>query len=294
MSKRPGLLRRIVTLPFRLIWMLLKAPFIGFKKLKIFLNEIPEERPLMDTVAGTFQSSKARASLMDHVEVLRKHLFRAIVVLFIFSGISFAFTIDLLDYLTLPIGGIGELQTITPTEQIGVFMQIALLSGFIISSPYIAFEIWLFSAPGLKPRAKKFGLFGIPLASLLFIGGVAFAYIILLPPALDFLRGFLETKNDWTLSEYIKFINTIMFWIGIFFEMPLLIYVLSSVGFVNPKVLQEQWRIAIVIIAILAAIITPTPDPLNMALVAVPMTMLYFISIGAGYIAYNRRKKQNT
>ncbi len=282
----------IITAPFRLIWKIITAPFKGIKKIQDFLNEIPEEHSLIDTTASTIQSAEARASLMDHVEALRKHIFRALLVLIATSSISFAFAIKLLDYLTEPVGGISQLQTITPTEQVGVFMQIALISGVVLAMPYIAFEFWFFLAPGLKPRAKKFGLFGIPLASLLFIGGVAFAFIILLPPALDFLLGFLETQNNWTISEYTRFVTNIMFWIGIFFELPLLVYALSSAGILNPKILQEQWRIAIVIITILAAAITPTIDPLNMMLVAIPMTLLYFISIGAGYIAYNGRKKK--
>ncbi|MCP4142537.1 MAG: twin-arginine translocase subunit TatC [Chloroflexi bacterium] len=282
----------IITAPFRLIWKIISFPFKGIKKINNFLNEIPEENSLIDTTASAIQSADTRASLMDHVEVLRKHIFRALLALLVTSSISFAFAIKLLDYLTEPIGGISQLQAITPTEQIGVFMQVALISGVVLAMPYIAFEFWLFLAPALKPRAKKFGILGIPLATILFIVGVAFSFVVLLPPALDFLLGFLETQNNWTLSEYTRFVTNIMFWIGVFFELPLLVYALSSAGVLNPRVLQEQWRIAVVIITILAAAITPTIDPLNMMLVAIPMTLLYFISIGAGYIAYNARKRQ--
>jgi sec-independent protein translocase protein TatC len=157
--------------------------------------------------------------------------------------------------------------------------------------PYIAFEIWLFVAPGLRPRERKFGLFGIPLATILFLAGMAFTYFILLPTALPFLGSFTTIKQFWTARDYFGFITGLMIWIGIFFEFPLVVYILTSIGFVKPEILAKQWRIAIVIIAIIAAMVTPTIDPVNMGLVMLPMSLLYFISIGLSYIAYAGRKR---
>ena len=171
-------------------------------------------------------------------------------------------------------------------------MKVALLSGMAISLPYIAFEFWLFAAPGLRPSSRKFGLIAIPLATLLFICGMAFAYYIMMPAALPFLLNFMGIQAELRPASYFNFITGVMFWIGVAFEFPLVIYVLTSIGFIKPKVLSEQWRIAIVLIAILAAAITPTVDPINMALVMAPMSLLYFISIGLSYIAYRGRIRQ--
>ncbi len=281
----------IITYPFRLLWKLISSPFKGFKKLKDFLNEDPEEHSLIDTTASVFQSKDARESFFEEFEALRKHLFRALLGLIVTVSISFIFTQDLIDYIAKPAGGLDTLRSIEVTESVGVFMRVALMSGIVIALPYIAFEFWLFLAPGIKPRSKKFGLIGIPLATLLFIAGAAFSFYIMLPAALPFLLNFMGIQAELRPASYFGFILGIMFWIGLFFEFPLVIYVLSAIGFVKPEILKKQWRLAMVIIAILAAAITPTVDPVNMALVMLPMSILYFISIGLSYLAYNGRKK---
>jgi len=171
-------------------------------------------------------------------------------------------------------------------------MRVALLSGVALALPYIAFELWLFVAPGLKPREKKFGLAGIPIAAFLFILGMVFCYFILLPSALDFLTNFMGIEARLRPSSYFSFVTSLMFWIGVAFEFPLVIYVLTAMGFVKPQILAQQWRLAIVIISIIAAAITPTVDPINMSLVMIPMSLLYFVSIGLSYIAYAGRGKQ--
>ena len=113
----------------------------------------------------------------------------------------------------------------------------------------------------------------------------------LIPPALKFLAGFTDISQDWAAAEYFGFITGLMLWIGAFFEFPLVIYVLTSLGFVRPQLLLKQWRLAIVVIAIIAAAVTPTIDPVNMALVMLPMSALYFISIGMSYLAYAARRR---
>jgi sec-independent protein translocase protein TatC len=159
--------------------------------------------------------------------------------------------------------------------------------------PYIAFEIWLFAAPGLRPRERRYGLIGIPLATILFLIGAAFTYFILLPAALPFLGGFTQIQQFWTARDYFGFVTGLMMWIGLFFEFPLVIYILTSMGLVQPRALQQHWRIAIIVIAVLAAAITPTIDPVNMGLVMLPMSLLYFVSIGLSHIAYAGRRRRN-
>src|SRR5262245_48182882 len=121
---------------------------------------------------------------------------------------------------------------------------------------------------------------------------MSFTYFELLPTALPFLGGFTEIQQFWTANDYFGFVTGLMVWIGLFFEFPLVIYILTSMGLIKPQILLQQWRLAIVIIAVIAAAITPTVDPVNMGLVMLPMSLLYFISIGLSYIAYAGRRKR--
>ncbi|GAB4447950.1 MAG: twin-arginine translocase subunit TatC [Anaerolineales bacterium] len=294
MKKILRFLWRVITFPFVLVFNLFAFPFRLIRGAHEFLNrELDGDRPLMDTFATIAAEEQARASLWDHVETLRMHLLRIVIALALGVGISFYFAVPLMGYLAVPVGGLEKLQAIEVTEEVGVFMRVALTSGIAIMLPYIAFELWLFAAPGLRPRERKMGLAGIPLATLLFLSGMAFTYFVLLPPALLFLGNFTSISQFWTAREYFKFVTGLMLWIGLFFEFPLAIYILTSIGFVKPRLLLNQWRLAVVIIAVIAAAITPTVDPVNMGLVMIPMTLLYFISIGLSFIAYaGRRRRQ--
>lgn len=282
---------KIVSYPFRLLWRIISFPFILLNRFHKFLNTEPDEHPFIEVLSGIVTSTSMRAFLMNEIEAFRMHLLRSILGVVVGVGISFYFTQQIIEFLAQPVGGLDALKAIDPTESIGVFMRVALLSGIIIAVPYITFEFWRFAAPGLRPREKKIGLFGIPLASIFFISGVVFTYLILLPRALPFLLNFMGINTELRPQSYFSFVTGLMFWLGVTFELPLLIYLLTALGVVKPRVLVDQWRLAVIIIAILAAAITPTVDPVNMALVMLPVTLLYFISIGFSYVAYAGRSK---
>src|SRR5919106_4555059 len=291
MSKFFAALWRVITFPFVLVFHILVFPLRVLRRVTQFLNIEPEDRPLMDTFSSLAAEEAARESFWGHIEELRAHLLRIVIALAVGVGISFYFTVPLMQYLAIPVGGLENLQAIRVTEEVGVFMRVALTSGLAIVLPYIAFELWFFAAPGLRPRERKYGLIGIPLSTILFLCGIAFTYFVLLPTALPFLGSFTEIQQFWTARDYFGFVTGLMLWLGIFFEFPLVIYILTSMGLVQPAVLSKQWRLAIVIIAILAAAVTPTIDPINMGLVMLPMSLLYFVSIGLSYIAYAGRKR---
>jgi sec-independent protein translocase protein TatC len=293
----PRLLRgilRVLTFPFRALWWLIALPVRSFRRARGFMLTEPEEHPLGDVFVDLAQNKQARALFWDQVEALRGHLLRAVLGIVVGVTISFAYTDKLVQYLAAPVGGLGALKAIEVTESIGVFMKVALLAGVAISLPYVAFEMWLFAAPGLHPRERIYGLVGIPLAAVFFIAGMAFTYYMLLPSALPFLLNFLGIQAQLRPASYFSFVTGLMFWIGVAFEFPLVIYVLTAMGLVKPRVLAQQWRIAIVIISIVAAAITPTVDPVNMGLVMLPMIVLYFISIGLSYAAYAGRRQSPT
>ena len=269
------------------LWKKLTSPFW---KAYAFLNSEPEERPFTESLSESVQSPSL---LIEHIEAFRKHLLRALVVTAVLVAIALNFTNTIMAILAEPIGGLQNLQAIQVTENIGVFMRIGIFTGVAFAIPYIAFEFYLFAAPGLSVRARRYGLVGIPFAALFFFTGITFSYYFLLPTALPFLLDFGGIPAHPTATSYYGFITNILFWIGAAFEFPLVIFVLSTMGLVNPRMLLNQWRLAIVIIAVVAAMITPTIDPVNMSLVMAPMIVLYFFSILMSSIAQAGRKKQS-
>ena len=292
MSARSNSFTRTVTAPIRLIrgisrgisrWVARKAE--GFRE---FVSEEPEDEPLPDTFAKTMENPMG---LLVHLDALRKHLLRSVAFLGLTTAVSFTFVRRILDFLSRPIGGISDLKAIDVTEPIGTVMKVALLSGFALAFPYIALEIWMFIAPGVSRRSRFYGLLAIPIATLFFIGGMAFAYFVMMPSALPFLVNFMGITTNPRPSSYIGFVTGLMFWIGVAFEFPLVIYLLAGLGLVNARFLANQWRLAVVFIAVLAAIITPTVDPVNMSLVMGPMIILYFLSIGLALLAQRGRAK---
>ncbi len=283
---------RIIAAPFRLISWIVKniIRWIGntLGEIRGLLVEEPEDAPFPESLAKAIANPM---SILEHIDALRKNLFRALLFLILSTALAFFFTRELLDWLAQPIGGIETLQAIEVTEPLGVVMRVALLAGFSVSLPYITFELWLFAAPGLKRRSRISGLLAIPVAFLFFVAGMAFAYYIMMPTALPFLISFMDIPTAIRPSSYVRFVTGLMFWIGAAFEFPLVIFTLAGMGLVRAQTLAAQWRIAIVIIAIAAAAITPTIDPVNMGLVMGPMIVLYFLSIGLAYIAQGRRDR---
>jgi sec-independent protein translocase protein TatC len=262
-----------------------------FRSLQVLFVEEPEDTPLPDSLA---KATQAPMEVLEHLNELRKNLFRGLLFFILTTSLSFVFIRDLLDWISLPVGGLESLQAIEVTEPLGTVMRVALLAGFSLALPYITFELWLFAAPGLRKRARYFGLIGIPIAFLFFIGGMAFAYYIMMPTALPFLINFMGINTVPRPSSYIRFVTGMMFWIGIAFEFPLVIFILANMGLIKARTLAAQWRIAILVIAIASAAITPTIDPVNMGLVMGPMILLYILSIGLAYIAQGRKEKEQS
>jgi len=292
MRKLLNIIWKIITAPVRFILWVFRSIITTLKRgsqgiSSYFKEEEIDDTPLGESLAATIENPRA---LLPHINALRKHLLRAALAIVITTAISFLFVRNILSYLATPLaGGIHELIAIDVTENIGTVMRVVLLSGFTIALPYIIFEIWLFVAPALKVSSRIRGLFAIPAAIVLFLGGMAFAFFVMLPTALPFLFNFMGLSTQPRPSSYFNFVTLIMFWIGVTFEFPLVIYLLANLGIVQAKTLASQWRFAIVIIAVLAAAITPTVDPVNMGLVMAPMIVLYFISIGLAYMAQRNR-----
>ncbi len=269
-------------LPWKMVQGLARWLYNTRKRLWEALTAEPEERPLADVLQTTVEHP---SSLLHHLNALRQHLLRAAGFWVLMTAVAFIFTPRLIDFLAAPIGGIRHLQAIEVTEPVIVFVRVALLAGFAASLPYIYFELYLFAAPGLRPKGRILGLLGLPFILLFFVGGMAFAYYVMLPVALPFLLNFMGIPTLPRPASYIKFVTSLLFWVGLAFEFPLVIYLLASVGWVRAEQLTRHWRVAVVLIAVLAAVITPTVDPVNMLLVMGPMIVLYLLGIGLARLA---------
>jgi sec-independent protein translocase protein TatC len=224
-------------------------------------------------------SEANKQPILEHISELRRRLTWALVALLVGTVISFIFAERLLAFLITPYG--ARVQAISPTDTISTYFKVALVSGAILTMPIILLQIWLFISPGLEPRERRLVYVFVPAAFGLFLTGIAFSWLVLLPTAIRFLADFMPEifTVEWTAPEYIGFTTRLLFWIGVSFEMPLIIYLLARVGIVTAGALREQWRIAVVGIAILAAVITPTIDPVTMLLTMAPLLVLYFLSI---------------
>jgi sec-independent protein translocase protein TatC len=222
----------------------------------------------------------ARLTIMEHLEELRSRLVIAGLTLLVMTIVSFVFTGRLLEVLLVPSGGIQPI-FVKPTEMFVTYFKVAIVAGLALSMPVIVYQLIRFAVPGLKPNEKRWLFFVVPGASALFILGVSFGYMVLLPFALRYLLTFggdIATPFI-SIGEYISFVTTLLIWMGISFELPMVVVFLSKLGVVTPKQLRGYWKYALVGSFAVAAIITPTPDPFNQTLVAVPLYLLYEIGV---------------
>jgi sec-independent protein translocase protein TatC len=227
-------------------------------------------------------------SLLSHLNELRIRLSWTIAGLLVATIISFIFADEVLGLLVTYYHRFvpdGQLQLIRPTESIETFFKVALLIGGAISMPNTLLQIWFFISPGLTKRERKYVYIFVPSALLLFGLGIVFSIVVLLPTAINFLATFLEGfEAQWTAPEFLSFLITMIFWLGVSFELPIIIYFIARVGVVPASTLREQWRIAIVAISVIAAAVTPSIDPITMLLTMLPLTILYGLSIVLAHV----------
>ncbi len=229
-------------------------------------------------------------TLMEHLLELRSRLVKASIALLITTAISFLFADRLVDILTIPIGGRQVLEAVDVTENLGVFMRVSLISGVVIAMPVLVYQFLSFIVPGLTREERRYLWVVVPSASLLFLTGVAFAYFVMLRAALPFLIGVLGIPTAPRPQSYFGFVGRLTFWIGVFFETPLIMAFLSRLGVVTPEFLRKNRKYAIVLIALIGAAITPTVDPVNMLLVMIPLLLLYELGVLLSRLMYRRRQ----
>ncbi|MEW5956740.1 MAG: twin-arginine translocase subunit TatC [Chloroflexota bacterium] len=224
-------------------------------------------------------------TLLEHLEELRDRLIRSFIAVVVGTLIAATFTKQILQLLIAPYG--NKLQVLGPTEGISIYFRVALTAGLVLAMPFLIYQLLMFIIPGLEENEKRYVRWGVPFASLMFLMGVAFAWFILIPAAIGFLSGWQTDifLQEWQSQKYIPFVTSLLFWIGVCFETPLILFIMTKLGLVSPQFLLKQWRFAVIIIAIVSAMITPTVDPFNMALVMLPLFALYGVSILLAYLA---------
>jgi sec-independent protein translocase protein TatC len=222
-------------------------------------------------------------SLMEHLAELRTRLMIAALGVGVASAVAFAFTEQIIRWLLLPAApaGLEELVVLDPTETFTTYLRVALYSGFALSMPVILYQLYRYIDPALHPHERRFILFMLGPVALLFFGGIAFCYYLVLPNALRFLLTFGGDVFRTTIraSAYISFVTTFMLAMGLVFEMPALIFALVRVRVLRRPWLARQRRYVFLLAFLVAALITPTPDPFNQALVGLPLYLLFELGL---------------
>jgi len=276
---------------------------------------------LIDSIKNKGKNLESEMSFFDHIDVLRKHLLRALLVIVIFTGLAFWFydfifntvimgpkkpdfwtyrmMCRMVDYFP-SLGSDFCIKTIKGkiinTEMAGQFtLQInsCVMTGIIFGIPYLLFELWLFVKPALHENERKSTSGFVFFASSLFIIGILFGYFIICPLSINFLTNFsvsAEIENTFTIDSYLSSVATLTIGTGIIFELPVVIYILSKFGIMTPKFMRASRRYATVVILIIAAVVTPTPDIITMLVVAFPLFILYELSI---FISAHIERKRN-
>jgi sec-independent protein translocase protein TatC len=237
-----------------------------------------------------------RMSLLEHLEELRKRLLWSIISLAVAFAPCWIYVRQIFTFLEQP------LQKIRPGEKLVflgladpflLYFKVAALAALFVAAPLLLYQLWGFVAPGLYRKEKlylaPFLLFG----SLFFLGGGAFAYYVAFPMAADFLLKMGEGfEMQLTVERYFSFLMTMILGLGMMFELPIVILVLSALGVVTPGFLLRHFRWAVIIIFVVAAIITPTPDIVNLCVFAVPAMALYLLGVAAAYLLSPKRGRE--
>ncbi len=219
-------------------------------------------------------------SLVQHLIEFRNRLMVASIAVLITTAVSFIFTTQIIKFLLLP-SGVERLLALSPTESFTTYFRVALFAGIALAMPVILYEIYAYIDPALFPNERRFvRIIGIPVLGL-FVGGMAFCYFVLLPRAIPFLITFggEVIDNQLRAADYLSFVTTFILGMGVVFEVPVIIWALVSVGVVKRAWLAKQRRYVFLLAFVAAAILTPTPDPFNQTLVAIPMYLLYELGL---------------
>jgi sec-independent protein translocase protein TatC len=245
------------------------------------------------------QEQNSTMSFIGHLEELRKRIIVCLVAVCITFSVSYFFKERLFKILMQPLMGATNpapsLIFTSLTEAFFCYIKTAFVAGLLFAVPVIMYEMWLFVAPGLYDKEKRLLLPFVLLSSFFFIGGALFGYFICLPYAFKYLMGFTTdyVKAMPSMKEYLSLASILLFAFGCTFELPLVLTLLAKARLVTAAFLSRHRKYAVLLIFIAAAIITPTPDPVNQCLLAVPLVILYEVGIIGARIFGKKEIKQS-
>lgn len=224
--------------------------------------------------------NEARMTIIEHLEEFRSRLFRIAIAFVIASVVTWIFKARIFDALLEP-AGLKELNFMGPAQGLITDVKLALFSAFLLTIPVILYQMWMFIAPAVGDVGKLFTYVLVILASSLFLAGVAFGYYAILPVGLQFLLGYAEDRYNEliTADTYLPFVTRLLLASGIVFELPAATYVGAKLGLITAPTLRRYRKHALIVNAVLAAALTPSPDPFSMILMAIPMLLMYEVSI---------------
>lgn len=222
-------------------------------------------------------------TLTEHLHELRKRLVNSLWALLVFTGVAYNFSTEIFNFVRKPIEKYlttGGLVYTGPLDKFMAHFKISIIVGIILSCPFWLYQLWLFVAPGLYKKERRYTFGFIAFGSLLFFSGSAFSYYVAMPMAFDFLFAFGgdQDKPMITIEQYLGFFSQFSLMFGISFELPLILSILGMLGLVSQKFLIDKGRYAIMLLALVAAIITP-PDVMSMGIMLVPLIALYYIGV---------------
>ena len=250
------------------------------------------------TQPGEKDQDAPEMTFLDHLEELRWHIVKALIGLLVATVLCALYADYIVqDLLMRPLNEAGlKSQVLSPYGIVLLYMQTVLICGLILSMPNTLLWLWKFVAPGLLPKERRYIARIVFFTSLCFFSGVAFSYFILLPLSLKFFAGFGTQNIDLNIAvdHYISFVLTLLLGAGLVFELPMVSYFLTRMGFLTPAFMRHYRRHSIVAILVISAIVTPTPDPMTQIMLALPMLLLYELSIFVSKMASKRNAPPET
>jgi len=259
----------------------------------------PPEGPTGD--GDDEEEGMAKMSFLDHLQELRDRIIRALIGVAAGCAVGLYFSEEIFSQVSKPVTDVllkmkmsPKLIFTAPGDAFNVYLQLGLVAGLFLASPWVLYQVWAFIAPGLYQKERKYAVPFIFFCSSLFMAGGAFAYFIAFPYALEFLlrMGGENMTPFITAKEYLDLFTTIILGLAIVFEMPVLILFLALLGIVTPGFLLRNFRYAVLVITIIAALITPTTDVTNLVLFTVPMLGLYLLGTLLAWVVWRGRKKR--
>ncbi|MDD5546924.1 MAG: twin-arginine translocase subunit TatC [Candidatus Omnitrophica bacterium] len=234
----------------------------------------------------------SKMTLVEHLDELRRRILVSAAAVVICSALAFWKVRLILSLLMFP--SVDHLNFFSPAEAFLEYCKLAFIAGLFLASPVVLYQLWAFVSAGLNEKEKKVVMFALPFSATLFLGGVVFAYSFVVPWALRFLINFPDHNvfPILSISEYLSFVIMMLLSFGIAFELPVVVMILSKLGIVTPSFLNRNRKFAVIVIFIAAAVITPTPDAFTQCLMAVPMLVLYELSIWISKLVYKKGDKK--